>query len=179
MRGEVPDDGDVLLVDSEVHPQGGDEVDLAELAGLYHLPRLDDRGREEEGVPHHRDQLPLLTEFDEVPCLGLAGCERLLDENVLSRFEDPAGERIVRHRVGCDDDPVDRGIGDDLVEVAALLRTRIPFRLHGEPGFVPVTEDEPGTSPVGKQVPGEIGPPVAQAYHRNLRHNASRGFPVV
>ena len=34
VRAEVPGDADVGLVKAEVHAAGGDEVDLAELAGL-------------------------------------------------------------------------------------------------------------------------------------------------
>ena len=53
MRREVPDHADVLLVQAEVDALGGDEVDVAQLAGVDDLLDLAHGRAEDEGVADH------------------------------------------------------------------------------------------------------------------------------
>ena len=66
MRAEVPDDADVALVQAEVDPARGDEVDLAELTPVEELLDGPDRRAVEERVAAHQDAARLVGEGDQL-----------------------------------------------------------------------------------------------------------------
>jgi len=111
VRGEVPDDAHVLLVQAQVHTLRGDEVDLAELAGVDELLDLAYRRAEDERMPHHERQLARRGQSHELARLRRVGGHGLLDEDVLAGLENGLGESEVRADRCGDNDCVDGGVG--------------------------------------------------------------------
>ena len=94
---EVPDHADVALVQAEVHPARGDEVEVAELARVEQLLDRAHRRAVDERVAAHQHEAGLARDPRQLLGLDGRGRERLLDERVLARPQARRGER----RRGC------------------------------------------------------------------------------
>ena len=96
VRRQIPDDVDVVLKQSEVHPRRVEVVERPQRAAVDELPDLPDRAAEEERVVHHDLEVLPVGQLDQL--LGLRGGrrERLLDEHVLAVLERRLGELEVR-----------------------------------------------------------------------------------
>ncbi len=66
VRGEVPDDVDIVLEEAEVDARGIVIEELAEDALVDHLADFADGASEEEGVIDHDPQIPGGGEIDEL-----------------------------------------------------------------------------------------------------------------
>ncbi len=163
VRGQVPDDADVRLVQAEVDPAHGDEVDLAELARLDQLLHAHDRGAVDERVARHQDEPAPIRREREVSCGRRGVSERLLDEDVLSGRERGGCELVVARDGGRDRDRVDRrvlehlvvrldaaDVGEALADGLEPLGPLVAQQLHVRAGRV-------------AEVPDEVRPPVAEA----------------
>ena len=107
MRGEVPDDVDVLPDLPEVEAPRVEVVDIAEGSGVELLLGPPEGIVVDEGVPGHQGESAIMGDTREFEALG-AGCgERFLDEDVLAGQQCLAGEGVVRLGGGGDDDGVD------------------------------------------------------------------------
>ena len=87
MRREVPEDVDVALDQAKVDPDRVEKLKLAEHPGAHELADALDRGRVAVGVVAHQHDALLLGRVHEGASFGVARCERLLDQNVLARFD--------------------------------------------------------------------------------------------
>ncbi len=124
---EVEDDGEVVdaerpqrvlvrRITPEVLPVAVDAEDVAERASVDELPELLHARVVEQQVAGHEHELALLRERDELVDLRPGHRGRLLDEDVLSGLERELRQLVVgRHGRG-DDDRVELGIRDHLLE---------------------------------------------------------------
>ena len=104
---EIPDDAHIRLMEPEVDPARGDEVDLAELARVDQRLDLHDRRAVEERVTRHQHEVLPARQLDQLPRIGDRGRQRLLDEHVLAGRERGGGQRVMgrdrsRERHGVD-----------------------------------------------------------------------------
>src|SRR6185295_10923741 len=75
VRREVPDDVDVLLVQTEVQSRAVDVTDLAELAAVRDVTQLPDRGVVLEGVADHEMHLGARGRVDQLFAFFDAGSQ--------------------------------------------------------------------------------------------------------
>jgi hypothetical protein len=163
VRAEVPDDADVGLVEAEVDPARGDEVELAEHAALDQVPDRDDGRAVEEGMAGHQHQVPIGGELDQLEALAARGRERLLDEDVLTGLERAPGEGVMAGHGGRDRHRLQRLVRQELVVALVAPDAREAPSEQLQPlGVVVVDADEVGAVEL-VQVPGELRAPVAEA----------------
>jgi len=163
VRGEVPDHAHVLLVQAQVHALGGDEVDLAEVAGVDELLDLAHRWAEDEGVADHEREATLGGEVDQLAGLRRVRGHGLLDEDVLAGLEGGPGEGMVRADRREDEHGVDVRVGEDLVVLGGDGHRRVAglSLLEGlRPGVADPLDLRPRQFAVVAQ---EVGAPVAVA----------------
>ena len=109
----------LVLADlAEVLAVAVDAEHVAELARVDELLQLADARVVEQQVAGHQHEVALLGERDELVHLGAAHRRRLLDEDVLARLERLLRERVVRRHRRRDDDRLELGVGEQLVERA-------------------------------------------------------------
>ena len=108
VRGEVPDDVDVLPDLPQVEAPRVEVVDIAEGSGVELLLGPPEGIVVDEGVPGHQGESAVMGDAREFEALG-AGCgERFLDEDVLAGQQCLSGEGVVGLGGGGDDDGIDR-----------------------------------------------------------------------
>src|SRR5919201_449773 len=122
---ERPEGVLVRAHDAEVLPVAVDAEHLAELADVDELLQLLDTRVVEQQVAGHEDELPVGGKRDELVHLRGPHRRRLLDEDVLARLERLPRELVVRRGRRRDEDGVECGIGEHLLEVRGRARVRV------------------------------------------------------
>ena len=157
----------VLADHAEVLAIAVDAEDVAEVARVDHVLHLLHAGVVEQQVAGHQDELALRGEADELLHLHGAHRGRLLDEDVLPRFERLLRERVVGRHRRRDDDCLEVGSGEHLCVVLVDRDVRIA---RGEPPAqlrVEVAERDERAEIV--EVPREVRAPVAEADQADAR----------
>jgi hypothetical protein len=145
----------------EVLPVAVQVEHVSELARLDQLLQLAHARVIEQQVPWHQHELALPGDRHELLRLGRVHRHRLLDEDVLAGEQRPPREVEVRHDGRGDDDRLELGIGEQLVEVGRHARAGIA---RGEARAVLVGEiAEPRQVGNLVEVPREVRTPVAEA----------------
>src|SRR5919201_2941603 len=122
-------------------------------------------------MPRHQDPAVLLGDRDELLHLRARQSRRLLDQDVLPRFEGASRQLRVCHHRRRDDDRVERLVREQLVEVGGRPGRRIPAR---EPLPLLVREiAEPRELGELIEVPREVRAPVAEPGEADFRHGES------
>ena len=129
---EIPDDAHIRLMEPEVDPARGDEVDLAELARVDQRLDLHDRRAVEERVARHQHEVLPARQLDQLPRIGDRGRQRLLDEHVLAGREGGGGQRVMGRDRSRERDGVDGAIREHLVEALQQRHAGIPRPHLGE-----------------------------------------------
>ena len=186
LAGEVQDHRDVVGAErpqrvlvaaqlAEVQALRVDVVDVAELAGVGDRLEHVHAGVVDEQVPDHQDPVVVLGGLDGALGVLDGVGERLLDEAVLARLQDPLGERAVRGDRRGEHDRVELVVVEQIVEVAGEARVRIGglqaladrFPLVAAPRQLAVRD--------GREVAREVGSPVAEAYDADVNGLHMRG----
>ena len=172
MRAEIPDHADIALMQSQVDAAGRDEVELSEVPRVDQLANRSHRRAVQEGVATHERELALAGQRDQLLRQRARGRERLLHERVLARLQTTATQLVVREHGGGEQDSVEVGVVQELIEVLGQPHGRVASPIALEPGHVGVAD--PPQLGVGAldQHPHEVGAPVAEADHGDRRVNA-------
>jgi hypothetical protein len=162
VRPEVAHDAGVALVDAQVDPRRGAEVQPADLALAQQLLDVHHRRRIHERVARHEDQLALLGHGDQVLALLHGARHRLLDEHVLARLERAPAQVVVGGDRGCEQDAVDLRVVQDRLKLGDALHVREAPRVPRQRVGIAVArvlDADPLELP---RVAQEIGAPVAE-----------------
>src|SRR5579872_1966007 len=84
MRGQIPDDVDVMLEEAKIHPHGIVVIEISERILIQKFTDFSDRRCEQEGMVHHDLQVLFFRKFDEFFCLRCIAGKRFLDKDVLT-----------------------------------------------------------------------------------------------
>ena len=125
---------------AEVLPVAVDARDLAERAGVDELLHRAKTGVVEEQVTGHQHEVTRFRERDQLLHLLAAHRRRLLDEDVLARFERLPRQLVVRGHGRRDDHRVDSRVGEQLVERTGRARLRVPRGVVRQPLLVRVAD---------------------------------------
>ena len=156
----------------EVEPVAVDVAKLAELTRVHDLLQREHARVVLEQVPDHQQPPRLGGGRNRQLRVGDRLRKRLLDEAVLARLEHPGGERRVRRHRRREHDRVERGVAQQLIEVAGEARRG---KLAGEAlASLRVGVAAPGQLALGKrgEVAREVRPPVAEAHHSHAHARA-------
>jgi hypothetical protein len=154
---------------AEVLPVSVDAEDVAEVARLDDLLQLLDARVVEQQVAGHQHETSLLREFAQLLHLARTHRRRLLDEDVLARFEGAARQLVVRRHRGRDHDRLDGVVGEQVVEAGRHPGPGVALRKSGPQLFVQVAD--PGELGQLVEVAGEVPSPLAQADLTDARHS--------
>ena len=173
MGGEVPDDVDIMLEESEVDADAVDEVEISELSLLKEFLHFPNGAAEEERVIDHEDAAGLFGGVDHGFGVGDVGSEWFFDEDMFSGGERGECEGGMCGD-GCGDgDGVDFGISEEFVGGIAAADRWIPGKDFVESFGVAVADrDESGGGAV-VEVPDEVGSPVTGADNSDAYHGKS------
>ena len=163
MRAEVPHDAHVGLVQSEIHTAGGNEVDLAELAGVDEALDCGHRRAVEEGMSGHEHEPIAPRELGQLDHVLRGSGQRLLDEDMLAGFQCCLRKRVVSRDRCRNRDRLDRGIAEKLFVMGRARKRRITARQRFHRLRTDVAERRDVERWRFGQVADEIRPPVAQA----------------
>ena len=172
MRGEVPRDADVRLVQAEVHAARRDEVDVPELAGLDQAADHVDRRAVEEGVAGHQHDAGVVREGHQLERLVARRRERLLDEDVLPAAQRQRGERMMCRDGRRDHERVDVRIVEHVPELGRARHRRIAARKLRQRVGAPVAQPLDLDVLDLVQVAHEVRAPVAEAHDRHADAHA-------
>src|ERR1043165_5260867 len=162
VRGQVPDDVNVVLEESEVDADGVEVEKVADLARRDQLLDAAHRARVEEGVVNHQGEAARFGQRDQFFGLADAGREGLFDEDVLARFERGTGERVVRGDGRGDDNGVEAG-GGELPVIGRSAGRRVAARDFFQPPRVAAADPPERRRLVLGEVAYQVRPPVAAA----------------
>ena len=109
VRGQVPQDADVVLKQPEVDARGIVVIERAESAVVDEVADLPDSSAEQERVVDHDLQVLPVRQLDQLLGLLRRRRERLLDEDVLAVFQRGLGQLEMRPHRGDDRHRVDVG----------------------------------------------------------------------
>ncbi len=140
VRAEIPDDAHITLVQPEVHPAGGDEVDLAELVLLDQPPRRANRRAVQEGLSAHEHAGVRVRQVDQALRFLAGAGERLLDEGVLACLQALQREPVVRVDRGGEDDGIELRILQKIVEARGCVDAGMPAGEVIQPLLVEVAD---------------------------------------
>ena len=172
MRGQVPDDVDVVLKKTQVDPDRIVEKELAKFALVDELFDLLHGAREKEGMVDHDPEVLLGRKVNELPGLSARRSKGLFHENVL-----PCKERRPGHLVMGEDRRDDRnGVHvrgpDEIQGVLRALDERIVALGQTEPLLRKIADRGqlcPGR-PV--EITGYVGPPITVPDDTNIKHDS-------
>jgi len=87
VRGQVPNDANVMLEKTQVHSPRIVVVQITEGSAVIQLSDFSNRAREQECVIHHDFQVLTRGQLDEFGCLRGGGGERFFHEYMFSMLE--------------------------------------------------------------------------------------------
>ncbi len=180
--GEVEHDA-VGLVFAEVHPRGGDEVDVAQHAVPDQVADLADRRAVEEGVAGQQHEVQVFGQDHQLRGLSRRAGQRLLDQHVLAGLQRLADELVMSVRRRRDRDGFQAGIFEGDVEVALEGRAGVDGAEVLDPPLVALAEaGEVELGPLD-DVTDDVWAPVAVSDDEGLYgvvevHHRNNGRPI-
>jgi hypothetical protein len=163
MGGEVPDDVDIMLEESEVDADAVDEVEISEFTLLEEFLHFPHGAAEEERVIDHEDAAGLFGGVDHGFGIGDVGSERFFDEDVFSGGESGECEWGMGADGSGDGDGIDFGISEEFIGGIAAADSWIAGKDFVESFGVAVADGNESSGGAVVEVPDEVGSPVTGA----------------
>src|SRR5215472_4574014 len=176
VRGQVPDNVDVVLEKAKVYTQRIVVIQIAQFLSIHEFPDFLDGAGEEEGVVHHDLEVFLLGDFDQFLSLRDRASEGLLDEDMLTVFEGTFGQFVVGPDGSNDGDHIDIRCLQDFAFVRAKGNGGESFVQTFGTFVISVADLDNVSSFVGMEIPDNVGSPISVADHTNAKHR-SLHFP--
>ena len=167
MGAEVPDDASVGLVQAKVHAARGDEVDLAQLAGVDQGAHGPDRRAIEERVPRHQHEPFELGDLGQLVALRRGRGKRLLHKHMLPRVQSGGGDPMVGRNGGRNRDCFDLRVVEERLDRLIAARRRVAPADPVQPLVREIAKRGQARVWALLKVAGEVRPPIAESYDRD------------
>ncbi len=169
MHAERPERILVRAHDAQVDAVAVDAEHVPELTAVDQVLHLEDAGVVEQQVARHQHAVLGDRQRDELVHLDRAHRGRLLDEDMLARFERLLREGVVRRHRGRDHDGIERVVREQVVEARRRSRVRMARCERAQMLLVEIAEPRQVREVV--EVPDEVRAPVVEADDADAFHN--------
>src|SRR5579872_894520 len=96
MRGQIPDDVDVMLEEAKIHPHGIVVIEISERILIQKFTDFSDRWCKQERMIHHDLQVLFFCKLDEFFCLCRVAGKRFFDKDVLTILQSGFCQFVMR-----------------------------------------------------------------------------------